>query len=50
LHGLEPITLPSGISHFDLEVVFSQRWQDGYTAIYSVDAVTGSHHSVLPRD
>ncbi|WP_313051652.1 type VI secretion system baseplate subunit TssF [Atlantibacter hermannii] len=27
LNGLENITLPTGISHFDIEVVFSQMWQ-----------------------
>lgn len=87
LNGLENVSLPAGISGFDLEVVLSQPWpadlpvtddalclhcvpvinlftleadpliingleseyllrpkrlQDGYTEIYSVDAVTGS--------
>ncbi|HFO9198363.1 TPA: type VI secretion system baseplate subunit TssF, partial [Escherichia coli] len=87
LNGLENVSLPAGISGFDLEVVLSQSWpadlpvtddalclhcvpvinlftleadpliingleseyllrpkrlQDGYTEIYSVDAVTGS--------
>lgn len=87
LNGLENITLPVGIGHFDIEVVLSEQWnselpvteeamclhcvpvinlftlqadplringleseyllrprrlQDGYTEIYSVDAVTGS--------
>ncbi len=27
LNGLENITLPAGISHFTLEVVFSEVWQ-----------------------
>ncbi len=40
LNGTENITLPAGISHFTLEVVFSEVWQVIYPSAQAACACT----------